>query len=82
MTRMLSIDTKLGDKPDRVSAFGKERLTSVNAKEFVVDNSSQRKVIEHIGEVFPHIHVTIFAHAIRVKSINFREEARFMVAPE
>ena len=41
----------------------------MNAKDLVVDDHAKGKEVEHIGEVVPHVGITIFSCALGIKAI-------------
>ena len=43
--------------------------SSMNAKDLVVDDHAKGKEVEHIGEVVPHVGITIFSCALGIKAI-------------
>lgn len=60
----------------------KEKLTSMNAKDLIINNNAQRKEIEHIRKIMPNIRIPIFPGTLRIKSIRLRDTSRFMVSPD
>lgn len=54
--------------------------SSVNAKDLVIDDAGQRKVVEHVREIVPDCCVAIFATAFGVEAIRLRNASRFVIA--
>jgi hypothetical protein len=45
------------------------RQTTMETENLVLDNSSEREVIEKFGEDFPYIGVSVFSEALIVKTV-------------
>ena len=56
--------------------------TSVQAKDLVVNQSGEGKVVEEISEEFPDIGVAVLAQTLVVEAVNLGDLARFMVAAQ
>ena len=54
----------------------------MNAENLVVDDTREREVVEHVGEVVPHGSVAIFSAAFRVEAIRLRDAAGFVIATD
>lgn len=67
---------------DVIESVDAGRKTTVETEDLVVDQGSQGKVVEEVGEVFPHVGVAILAQALVVESINLCDLARLVVATE
>ena len=46
----------------------------------LLNKRSQRKVIEQVGESFPHIRVAVFTEALVVEAIHLRDLATLVIA--
>lgn len=56
------------------------RETSVEAEDLVVDEGGEGEVVEQIGEVLPHVCVSVFAEAFIIEAVHLSDLARFVVA--
>jgi hypothetical protein len=63
----------------RVDAGGE---TSVEAEDLVVDEGGERQIVEEVGEVFPHVRISIFPEALVVEAVDLRDLAGLVVATE
>lgn len=54
--------------------------TSVEAEDLVVDESGERKVVEKIGEVFPHVRISVLSEAFIVEAVHLGDLTRLVVA--
>lgn len=54
----------------------------METEDLVVNQSSERKVIEEVGEVFPDIGVTVFAEAFVVEAVDLGDLTGFVVSSE
>jgi hypothetical protein len=46
-----------------------EKLTSMNTKDLVVNDDTQREEVEHVCKVVPHIRVSIFSRALCIEAV-------------
>jgi hypothetical protein len=53
--------------------------TSVKTEDLVVDESGERKVVEQVGKVLPHIRIAVFPQALVVETIHLGNLARLVV---
>lgn len=56
------------------------RKTSVEAEDLVVDEGGEGEIVEKIGEVLPHVCISVLAEAFIVEAVHLGDLARFMVA--
>lgn len=70
---------KRSDVIKSIDTWGK---TSVEAEDLVVDECSERKIIEEICEVFPYVGIAVFSEAFIVEAINLGDLAGLMVTAE
>lgn len=54
----------------------------MEAEDLVVDEGGEGKIVEEVGEVLPHICVSVFAKALIIKAIHLCDLARLVVASE
>jgi hypothetical protein len=54
----------------------------VKAEDLVVNKSGERKVIEKVGKVLPHVRVTILAQAFIIETINLSDLTGFVIASQ
>lgn len=62
-----------------IDAWGK---ATMQAKDLVVDQGSEGKVIEQVCEIFPYVGVAIFPQTLIVKAIDLSDLSGFVVAAE
>lgn len=56
------------------------RKTAVETEDLVVNEGSQRQVIEQVGKVFPDVGVAVLAQALVVESVDLGDLARLVVS--
>lgn len=56
------------------------RETSVEAEDLVIDESGEGKVVEKVGEVLPHICISVLAETFIVEAVHLGNLARLVVA--
>ncbi len=54
----------------------------MEAEDLVVDEGCEGKVVKEIGEVFPHVCITIFAQTFVIETVDLRDLAGFVVSTE
>lgn len=54
----------------------------MKAEYLVVDECSERKIVEEVGEVFPDICVSVLSETLIVEAIDLGDLAGFVVASE
>ena len=59
--------------PNVVKGFDAGRESPVQAKELILDDSSERDEVKEFGEAFPDIGVSIFAATLFVKAIDLSD---------
>jgi len=52
----------------------------MNAEYLIVDDHTQGKEVEHVGEIMPDIGIAVLSCAFGVKSIRLSNATRLMVA--
>lgn len=68
------------ERPDLVQCVDGRRKPSVKAEDGVLHQSGQREVVEHVGEVLPHVRVAVLAEAFVIEPVHLRDLARLVVA--
>lgn len=74
------LDTVQGS--DVVQSVNAGRQTSVEAENLVVDQGSQRQVVEEIGKVLPYVGVAVLSKAFIVETIDLGNLSGLVVASE
>lgn len=67
---------------DVVEGINARRQATVQAKDLVVDQSCERKVVEEVGKVLPHVGVSVLAQALVIEPVHLSDLARLMVAAQ
>ena len=67
---------------DLIQSVNVGRETPMDAKHFLVDQSSQREEIEYFSAVAPHIDRPVLAQTFVVKAVDLRDLAAFVVASD
>lgn len=67
-------------RSDIVQSIDRRTKTSVKAENLVLNQSGKRKIIEEVGEVLPHVRISVFAKAFVVKSVDLCDLSRFVVS--
>jgi len=57
-------------RSDVVKCIDAGRETAVQAEDLVVDQGSEREVVEEVCEVFPDVGVAVFAEALVVEAVD------------
>jgi hypothetical protein len=70
------------DDFDLIDAVDAGREPAVHAEDLVVDHDRQRQVVEHVGEVVPHVSVAVLPATFSIKSVRLRDSARLVVAAD
>lgn len=70
------------ERPNIIECINAGGETAVEAEDLVVDESSEGKVIEEVGEVLPDVGVAVLAEALVVEAIDLSDLARLVVAAE
>jgi hypothetical protein len=68
------------ERPDVVERVYARRETTVQTEDLVVDQGSERQVVEKVCEVFPDIGVAILAETLVVKAVYLGDLAGLVVA--
>jgi hypothetical protein len=67
---------------DIIQRVNTRAQSSVQAKYLIVNQGGERKIVEEIGKVLPHVRIAIFAQAFVVKAIHLCDLAGFVVTAE
>ncbi len=70
------------DDLDLIDAVNARAQTTVHAEDLIIDHHRKSKKIEHIGEVVPHIGITILAIAFSVEAVRLSNTAGLMVTAD
>ena len=70
------------DVSDHVQGVEGGRESAVQAENLILHHSRQRKVVEEISQVFPHIRVAVLAEALIVEAIDLRDLSALVVASQ
>ncbi len=54
----------------------------MQTEDLVVNEGGEREVVEKVGEVLPHVGVSVLAQALVVEAVDLRDLARLVVAAE
>ena len=54
----------------------------MQTEDLVVDERGERKIVEKVGEVFPHVGIAVFAQALVVEAVHLGDLAGFVVSTE
>ena len=54
----------------------------MKAENLILDDGSQRKVVEELSEVSPHVSVTVLPKALVIESVDLSDLSRLVVASE
>jgi hypothetical protein len=63
-----------------VESIDRRAQPTVQTEDLVFNESSEGKVVEEIGEVFPHVGVAIFAKALVVESVDLGDLTGLVIA--
>mmetsp|Transcript_3207 Transcript_3207/g.13915 ORF Transcript_3207/g.13915 Transcript_3207/m.13915 type:complete len:312 (+) Transcript_3207:1674-2609(+) len=55
---------------------------AVRAEDLVLDSRRQGQVVEHVGDVLPHVRVAVLAQALVVEAVHLRDLPRLVVAAD
>jgi hypothetical protein len=69
-------------RSDVVKGIDGRAQSAVKTEDLVFDESSEGKVVEEVGEVFPHISVAIFAEAFVIEAVDLCDLSGLVVATE
>ena len=70
------------DNLDLIYAMNRRTKAAVDAEDLVIDDTTEREVVEHVGKIVPDGRVAILAAALRVEAVRLRNAARLMVSPD
>lgn len=63
-----------------IDSFDFRTEPAVNAKNFVINDSSKRKIIKNFGTILPWISITIFLVDLIIETIDSCDLPRFVVS--
>lgn len=66
--------------PNVVQSVDRRAQPTVQTEDLVFNESCEGKVVEKVGEVFPHVGVAIFAQALVIEAIHLGDLAGFVVS--
>mmetsp|Transcript_6316 Transcript_6316/g.26154 ORF Transcript_6316/g.26154 Transcript_6316/m.26154 type:complete len:296 (+) Transcript_6316:1482-2369(+) len=55
---------------------------AVRAEDLVLDSRRQGQVVEHVGDVLPHVRVAVLAQALVVEAVHLRDLSALVVTPD
>lgn len=61
---------------------GKRRRKGAKSTDLVLDESSEREIVEQIGEVPPYVGVSVLPQALVVEAVDLGDLTRFVVSSE
>lgn len=67
---------------DVVKSIDARRKTSVETEDLVIDEGSEREVVEQICEILPNVGIAIFSEAFVVEAIDLSDLAGFVITTE
>jgi hypothetical protein len=70
------------ERPDVVESVNGRTQSTVKTENLVFDESSKGKVVEKVGEVFPHVSIAIFAETFVIESIDLCDLSGLVVSTE
>ena len=68
--------------PDVVEGFNRGREPAVETEKLVLNDCSQRKIVEELSQGLPDSRVAIFSAALVIEAIYLSDLARFMVSSQ
>lgn len=69
-------------RPDVVESVDGRTQSTVKTENLVFDESSEGKVVEEVGEVFPHVGIAIFAETFVIESVDLCDLSGLVVSTE
>lgn len=69
-------------RSDIIESINTRRKASVQAEDLVVDEGGEGKVVEQVGEVLPHVGISVLAETLIVEAIDLGDLTRLVVAAE
>lgn len=70
------------ESPDVVEGVDARGEAAVKAEDLVVDEGGEREVVEQVGEILPHIRVSVLPQALVVETVHLRNLSRFVVSAQ
>lgn len=77
--RHLLNSVKRSNVVECIDTWGK---TAVQAEDLVIDQCRQREVVEEIGEVLPHVRISVFSETLVVEAVDLSDLSGLMVSSE
>jgi len=68
--------------PDVVQGVDARRESSVKTEDLSVHQGGEGEVVKQIGEILPHVGVTVLAQTLVIEAINLCDLSGFVVSPE
>lgn len=65
---------------DVVEGINGRAQPTVQTEDLVFNESSEGKVVEEVGEIFPHVGIAVFAEALVVEAVDLGNLAGFVVS--
>jgi hypothetical protein len=54
----------------------------VEAEDLIFDQGGERKEVEKVGEVLPHVRISVLSETLVIEAIDLSDLTRFVVATE
>ena len=54
----------------------------MQTEDLILHHSGKRQVVKQVGEEFPHVGVSVLAHALVVEAVDLGDLAAFVVASQ
>ena len=67
---------------DVLEGFDQGRKSAMNANNFIGNDSRDGNVVEHVGEVLPHMRRVVFLLALHVETVVLSDSSCFMVSSD
>jgi len=68
--------------PDIVQRVDRRGQAAVQAEYLVIDEGSEREVVEEVGKVLPDVGIAVLAEALVVEAVDLRDLTRLVVAAQ
>ena len=70
------------DNLNLVNAVDAWTEPSVDTEDTIVDDTGEREIVEHVGEMVPHGCVAVLSTALGIEAVGLRDASRFVVASD
>ena len=74
--------TKAVDDLDLIDRVNARTQTAVYTEDLIIDDTAQRKVVEHVRKVMPDRRVAVFPRALGVKAIRLRDTSALVISSD